>query len=232
MKKKSPVLLLAIGLYALVLLQSPSAATAQIDPNAWYQVIVQHSGQCLDVLGATSANGLDLGQHPCHAGDNQKFQFRPLSSGFYRIVAGHSNKCVDQHGANFIDGGRIVQFDCHDGFNQQWTVIPDGAGFNFIQVRHSGKVMDVAGASFAIAAKVIQHSQHGFGNQRWRLQVTTPPNPCPDNDGDGFCGANDCNDNDPSTFPGAPLDCFFGADQNCNGFNDFNEPECSGGPEQ
>lgn len=38
---------------------------------------------------------------------------------------------------------------------------------------------------------------------------------CPDNDGDGYTAANDCNDNNPSIHPGAVENCD-GVDNNCN----------------
>lgn len=53
-------------------------------------------------------------------------------------------------------------------------------------------------------------------------ECTTPPPPvCQDADGDGFtdsaCGGQDCNDADPSIFPGAPEVCGDGIDQDCSG---------------
>jgi serine/threonine protein kinase len=47
-----------------------------------------------------------------------------------------------------------------------------------------------------------------------------PPPPCPDNDGDGFtsciCGGKDCNDADPTVYPGAKEICGDGKDQDCD----------------
>jgi len=78
----------------------------------------------------------------------------------------------------------------------------------------------------------------------------TPTPECPDNDHDGICAANDCNDNsfwtsfdwdgdgfcedvdcndfNPGIYPGAPLDAepIPGEDRNCNGADDYREQFC------
>jgi len=198
-----------------------------IDTTKWYRLIAKHSGKCLDMQGANLVNGSNLNQFDCHLGDNQKFQFRSVGDGYYRIVIGHSRRCIDQLGAVFTDGARIVQFFCHDGQNQQWLPIPDGTGHYQFRVRHSGKNMDVQGFSFANGAQVVQYIPHGADNQQFRLEEVPPP--CPDNDNDTYCTTFDCDDNDPLTYPGAPIACESGRDRNCNGMDDFSE--CEGPPE-
>jgi hypothetical protein len=51
--------------------------------------------------------------------------------------------------------------------------------------------------------------------------ITEPP--CVDEDGDGHpsvaCGGDDCNDGDPSIYPGAPDTCADGLDTNCDGLD-------------
>jgi hypothetical protein len=45
----------------------------------------------------------------------------------------------------------------------------------------------------------------------------------PDADGDGHRADVDCNDNDPSIYPGAPTSCASGEDRNCDGLDDYEE---------
>lgn len=189
-------------------------AHAQVDPTRWYQLVARHNGKCVDLQGATLANGQHLVQFTCHSGDNQKFQFQPLGNGYYRIVVGHSRKCVDQLNATFTDASQIGQYACHTGYNQQWQLIPDGTGYYQIRVRHSGKNMDAAINSVLI----IQHTPHNGYNQLFSLQETGAP--CADSDGDGFCTTYDCDDSDSGTYPGAPMFCEYGEDRDCNGQDD------------
>jgi hypothetical protein len=50
---------------------------------------------------------------------------------------------------------------------------------------------------------------------------------CVDNDKDGWCASQDCNDNSYSIHPGASEDCGDGLDNDCNGFSDSDDPACA-----
>ncbi|WP_369334344.1 RICIN domain-containing protein [Nonomuraea deserti] len=48
----------------------------------WYQIIVEHSGQCLDVAHASTAHAADVVQATCGgpgARGNQTWRFRPVA---------------------------------------------------------------------------------------------------------------------------------------------------------
>lgn len=89
------------------------------------------------------------------------------------------------------------------------------------------------------------------GSEATPTPTPTPtPNECVDNDHDGICAADDCNDNsfwtsrdwdgdgfcedvdchdfDPTIYPGAPIDTepMPGEDRNCNGVDDYRERFC------
>jgi len=54
------------------------------------------------------------------------------------------------------------------------------------------------------------------------------PGPCsPDNDGDGFCPPDDCDDANPAAYPGAPEPCHpYYVDFDCDGFTSCNDLDC------
>jgi len=223
--KRLLVFVAVICLCALMFSPVPVPVQGQggIDTSKWYRLIAKHSNKCLDMRFANLTPGERLMQFTCHSGDNQKFQFESVGSGFYRIRTGHSHMCIDQFGAVSTPGGAVGQYFCHSGQSQQWLPSTSGSFFSF-NVRHSGLNLDVSQASTANGALLIQFTPHGGDNQLFTLEETTPPcTESGDNDGDGWCAPFDCDDNDPDTFPGAPTFCEMGVDRDCNGFDDFQE---------
>lgn len=218
------------ALLALSLAPAPTPVSGQTfpDTSAWYHLKSKYTGKCVDLANASRNAGVRLMQYDCHTGDNQKFQFRSLGNGYYRIVVGHSRKCVDQFNFSFSPGAQIGQYFCHTGENQQWQVISSGGGYYQIRVRHSGMNFDVANGSFANGADIVQYYAHGGDNQQFEfIQATPPPT---DADEDGYNVNVDCDDNDPSTYPGAPTYCEPGVDRNCNGLDDSFEYGCQQEP--
>ncbi|MGL5864395.1 MAG: GH12 family glycosyl hydrolase domain-containing protein [Dermatophilaceae bacterium] len=76
------------------------------------------SGFCLDVQGASTANGARVHLWPCHGGDAQQWESRNGA-----LINPHSGKCLDAGGGD--TGARLQIWDC-DGrgpaANQRWTM--------------------------------------------------------------------------------------------------------------
>jgi V8-like Glu-specific endopeptidase len=53
-----------------------------------------------------------------------------------------------------------------------------------------------------------------------------PGGGCTDNDGDGSCVEDDCDDNDPFNFPGNDESCDDGQDNDCDTLVDYDDPDC------
>lgn len=80
----TPFAPVAAGLLAGVLAGSSAAAAAPpVGARiVWYQIIVEHSGQCLDVAHASTAHAADVVQATCGgpgARGNQTWRFRPVA---------------------------------------------------------------------------------------------------------------------------------------------------------
>ncbi|MEO6090159.1 MAG: RICIN domain-containing protein [Umezawaea sp.] len=98
-----------------------------------YTVTNQQSGKCLDVIGASTADGAGVAQRTCASGaTSQQFTLRRLTySGNdphdYQLMARHSGKCVDVNGVSTAARAQIIQWTCKPtnqgtGVNQTWRL--------------------------------------------------------------------------------------------------------------
>jgi len=135
-----------------------------------YELRVQHSGLCLDLWSAGTADSQPIVQWSCNGSNAQAWQFTHTGSGRYEVRSTASGKCMDVSGVSLNSGAVIYQWSCHGGGNQRWQVIDNGDGTVRLQAVHSGKVVDVYGGSTQAGTQLIQWDWHGGGNQRWAMR--------------------------------------------------------------
>ncbi|WP_425402691.1 RICIN domain-containing protein [Glycomyces tenuis] len=135
--------------------------------GASVSLVARHSGKCVDVVGASTADGAETAQYACHGKSNQDWNFRDLGNGYVEVTAAHSGKCLDVYGASTADDARVVQWSCTGGQNQQWSVQDAGGGFVRLVARHSGKCLDVPQHSTADGALLAQYTCNGGWNQQF-----------------------------------------------------------------
>lgn len=145
----------------------------------------------------------DLVGHDCPAGEG----CFPTTSG--------DNNC-------FPSDGLGLGASCNDDMTT-WTNLPCADGMICIELQR-----DAGGVCTAFC----MNNTHCAGGEYCEIPVFVGiddvgvciPGTCVDNDGDGFCETNDCNDADPNMNPGAVDHCGDGIDQNCDGA----DVECTG----
>jgi poly(3-hydroxybutyrate) depolymerase len=113
----------------------------------------ESSGRCLDVNGASSANGAQMIVWDCHTNANQQFSQNAQA---LQVMG----KCLDAP-TNATSGTRIQIWDCHGGANQQWTINTNGTISNV----QNGLCLDVGGTTNGTAVNVA--SCNAAANQRW-----------------------------------------------------------------
>ncbi|WP_205650653.1 ricin-type beta-trefoil lectin domain protein [Actinoplanes solisilvae] len=132
--------------------------TGETNPNpdpTTFRLRGESSGRCLDVNGASSANGAQMIIWDCHANTNQQFT---LSGQTLRVMG----RCLDVP-ANSGAGTRVRIWDCADGTNQQWNFNSNGTISNV----QTGTCLDVNGAGTANSTAVVVWTCHTGTNQRW-----------------------------------------------------------------
>ncbi|WP_433200558.1 RICIN domain-containing protein [Dactylosporangium sp. CS-047395] len=119
----------------------------------------QAANRCLDITGASTANGALAEIWDCNGGSNQ--QFTATSAGELRVYNGA--KCLDVTGRGTANGTAVAIWDCNGQTNQQFRLNSDGS----ITAVGAGKCLDVSGAGTANGTKVQIWDCLGAANQRW-----------------------------------------------------------------
>ncbi|MEZ4866052.1 MAG: putative Ig domain-containing protein [Caldilineaceae bacterium] len=134
-----------------------------------YQLVNVRSKRCVDVYGASTANGARIVQWSCHTGNNQKWLVETVGAN-YRLTAVHSGKVIDVNGGSTQTGAKLIQWPWHGGANQQWTIRPVAGGSYEIVSVNSGLCMDVTNGSTSNGVAIQQWNCNGTTTQRWVLR--------------------------------------------------------------
>ncbi|GAB1511025.1 RICIN domain-containing protein [Actinophytocola sp. KF-1] len=124
-------------------------------------IVGGQSARCVDVTGASTANGTRVQLWDCHGGTNQQWTY---TSGKQLVVYG--GKCLDASGGGTANGTAAIIWDCHGGTNQQWNVNANGT----ITGVQSGLCLDASGHGTANGTLIHLWSCTGGTNQQWSLR--------------------------------------------------------------
>lgn len=129
-------------------------------------------GKCVDVAGASSANGARVQLYDCNGSAAQAW-----TTGASDDTVRALGKCMDVAGASTANGAKVQLYDCNGTAAQKWTV-SGGALVN----TGSGKCLDVTGQSSANGTQLQIWTCTGAANQAWALSGgggTLDPNVAP-----------------------------------------------------
>ncbi len=148
-----------LALSAGALSASPAAAATG--------TITGLGGKCLDVAGASSANGTAVQLYDCNGSAAQ--QWTVGSDGTIRALG----KCLDISGSSTANGARTQLWDCTGGANQKWTVT---AARDIVNPQ-ADKCLDVTGNTSANSTPTQIWSCSGAANQKWTAPGADGPAP-------------------------------------------------------
>ena len=170
----------AIGVGAQVVATSsaqadPDRPLAGLDPSAYYLLTSVNSGQCLAVLGGSTAAGASVVQQPAADAGSEFWRFEPVSVGTYRVVAEHSGMALAADAIGTANGTPVIQWSSVGGFNQEWRPVRVGPARYRIELVNAGRCLDVAGQSVSSGATVQLWDWWGGANQQWQLTRVSEP---------------------------------------------------------
>lgn len=116
-------------------------------------------GMCVDVAGASTANGTTIQLHNCTGNPAQ--QWTVGADGTIRALG----KCLDVEGAGTADGTRVQLYDCNSTGAQQWKYT---SGQDLVNVP-SNKCLDATNNSSADGTPLEIWTCTGGANQKWTL---------------------------------------------------------------
>ena len=138
-----------------------TAGTVTGTSATYNTLIARNSSKCADVTSQSLWTGAQLKQYTCNGGNNQKYWFKSVGSGYYQLNVRNSSLCV-QENAN-----TVTQENCNaSATGQQWSLTTTGSYVN-IKSRASGECLDVNGGSTADSAAIITYTCNGATNQQW-----------------------------------------------------------------
>ncbi|WP_244336161.1 ricin-type beta-trefoil lectin domain protein [Streptomyces seoulensis] len=159
------------GVLAAALLTASAGALTVTPAAAATGTITGLGGKCLDVAGASSANGTAVQLYDCNGTAAQ--QWTVETDGTVRALG----KCLDVTGSSTVNGTRLQLWDCTGAANQKWTV----SAARDLVGQQSGKCADVTGNTSANGTPVQIWSCTGTANQKWTAPTGggTPPAAAP-----------------------------------------------------
>jgi hypothetical protein len=134
-----------------------------------HRVTAQHSDKCLDVAGASPAEGEPLQQYDClgRSQRNQVWHLVRRGGDDYELVAAHSDQCATVEGLD--NGAIVVQRPCVASPQQLWRVVDVGGGAFNLRSLHSDRCLDVTAADTSNGTPLQQYDCLGGANQAWAI---------------------------------------------------------------
>jgi hypothetical protein len=90
------------------------------DDSGTYRIVNQNSGDCIDVVGGFTNNGVGLQQYGCFSQDNQHFWVYACPGGTVQIVGQQAVKCLTSV-ANTDNAGTYL-WTCSSDPSQRWSL--------------------------------------------------------------------------------------------------------------
>jgi chitinase len=115
-------------------------------------------GKCVDVAGASSANGTTVDLYTCNGTNAQKWA---IAGGTVQSLG----KCLDVAAASTANGAKVQLYDCNGTGAQQWTHTSSNQFVN----AGSGKCLDATNQSSANGTPLQIWSCAGTANQAWTV---------------------------------------------------------------
>lgn len=146
-----------------------------IATNAYYQVINQATGACVDDSGGGTGNGTILQQWSCNSGNlNQQWLFTSLPGGYYRVSSRNMTSLSWDVTASGTTPGTPMELwsTSPPGTNEQIQAILQANGYYELIDRNSGMCLNVPGGSTSSGVQLQMNTCNGSSSEMWTLNLS------------------------------------------------------------
>ena len=149
--------------------ETAAAVATTTLPVGRYVLVNALSGKCVDVAGASRADGGNIQQATCNTNLAQVFDVTQTASSVYKLINVGSGKAIDVSSSSTADGANVQQWN-DNGTNAQRFRIERTQGNRYTLTNvNSGKCVDVAAASLNDGANIQQYGCNGTGAQQFHF---------------------------------------------------------------
>ena len=136
-------------------------------PAGLYTIVNAGSGLCVDVAGASNADGGNIQQARCNSSNAQVFEITQPSAGVLTLKNLASGKLMDVASASTADGANIQQWASNNTNAQRFRATrSQGNRYALVNVG-SNKCVDITAASSSDGANVQQYACNGSAAQQF-----------------------------------------------------------------
>jgi len=141
--------------------------------KARFKIVNRHSGLCLDVSAANTANGANVQQWTDNGTNAQKWEITfNKDDSSYSISSVLNGKVLDVSEVSVANGANVHMWDNVNGANQRWFITPVDNGYTFLINKNSNKALDVSDWSTSDGGNVHQWDYFAQANQQWMFVIT------------------------------------------------------------
>lgn len=138
--------------------------------RARFKIVNRHSGLCLDVASANTANGANVQQWTSNGTLAQIWEVSFNSDdSTYVITSALNGKALDVAEWSTVNGGNVLMWDNNNTANQRWYITSVDEEYSFLINKHSNKALDAAEWATYDGGNVHQWDYSAQANQQWKF---------------------------------------------------------------
>jgi hypothetical protein len=142
-----------------------------ISTTAYYQIVNEASGMCIDDTNGSTSNGTVLQQYTCFSGNaNQEWLFTATSGGYYEVTTHNSTTAAWNVVNNGTSPGTNMQLWAYGGgLNEQFEPVLLSTGYYEFIDRNSGLCLNVPGGAATNNLQLQINTCNGSTSESFKL---------------------------------------------------------------